>query len=219
VNERYDRCIRHWDTVFSQEPCKTPEQQSTGNASFDRALEWVCAGTDGMLDFGCGNGTMLFLCALRGTRRHIGVDLSQQAIESARKRSKTMAGGTFSFFQGGVEQLERMDDDSVDAILLSNIVDNLYPDDALLLLNQCGWILRPEGKLLIKLNPHLSQQQIGDWDIRVIEGNLLDDGLLLWNNTTEAWREIFERYFRIAQFEEIYYPEYEQINRLFLLEK
>jgi predicted SAM-dependent methyltransferase len=112
-----------------------------------------------------------------------------------------------------------MDDDSVDAILLSNIVDNLYPDDALLLLNQCGWILRPEGKLLIKLNPHLSQQQIGDWDIRVIEGNLLDDGLLLWNNTTEAWREIFERYFRIAQFEEIYYPEYEQINRLFLLEK
>jgi len=53
----------------------------------------------------------------------------------------------------------------------------------------------------------------------VNEGNLLDDGLLLWNNTTEAWRKILERYFRIERYEEIYYPEHEQTNRLFLVGK
>ncbi len=217
MNEKYNRCIKQWDEIFSKESTKAPEKPSSGNAALDKALDWLCTDTESILDFGCGNGSMLFLCALRGTRQHVGVDLSENAIENAQKRSEALSTGDFSFLFGGVEQLERMDSASTDAIVLSNIVDNLYPDDALILLSECKRALKPMGKVLIKLNPHLTQQQINDWNIHVIEGNLLDDGLLLWNNTTEEWREIFERYFHIARFAEIYYPEHEQTNRLFLL--
>jgi len=218
MSDRYGRCVRQWDVIFGAEPAKVPGDPSSGNETLDIALDWLCADTESALDFGCGNGTMLFLCALRKTKYHIGIDLSQKAIENAEKRAKSMTAGTFSFARGGVEQLEQIQTDSVDAVILSNIVDNLYPDDALLLLSECKRILKPNGKALIKLNPYLTQQQIKDWDIHIIEGNLLNDGLLLWNNTTEEWQSIIGRYFHIAQYEEIYYPEHEQTNRLFLVE-
>lgn len=218
MSDQYERCIQQWDAIFGAEAADVPGNPSSGNEALDIALDWLCADTESALDFGCGNGTMLFLCALRKTKRHVGIDLSQKATENAKKRSKCMKTGTFSFVHGGIEQLEQIQTGALDAVILSNIVDNLYPDDALLLLSECKRILKPNGKALIKLNPYLAQQQIKDWDIHIIEGNLLDDGLLLWNNTTEEWQSIIGRYFRIAQFEEIYYPEHDQTNRLFLLE-
>lgn len=219
MNDRYERCIKQWDAIFGREATGAPKEPGSGNEAFDNALDWLCEATDSVLDFGCGNGTVLFLCALRGTKRHIGIDLSEKAIDNARKRSEKVTTGTFSFVLGGVEEIKGMESGSADAIVLSNIVDNLYPDDAMLLLSECERVLKPKGKVLVKLNPHLSSRQIADWNIRVIDGDLLDDGLLLWNNTTDAWREIFRRYFRVLQFEEIYYPEHDQTNRMFLLEK
>ena len=53
----------------------------------------------------------------------------------------------------------------------------------------------------------------------MVEGNLLDDGLLLWNNTTQRWRELIGAALDIVGFETVYYPEFDQTNRLFLAEK
>ena len=51
----------------------------------------------------------------------------------------------------------------------------------------------------------------------MIDGNLLDDGMVLWNQTTEEWDAFLGARFRIAHFEEIYYEEHEQYNRMYLL--
>ena len=69
---------------------------------------------------------------------------------------------------------------------------------------------------MIKLNPFLTDAQIKEWNIKIIEMNFLDDGLYLWNQTTEEWTSLLENYFRILEYKEIYYPEYDQYNRLFL---
>ncbi|MEN6636490.1 MAG: class I SAM-dependent methyltransferase [Clostridiaceae bacterium] len=182
-------------------------------------IDWLCDGTSRVLDFGCGNGTLLFLCALRGTTNHLGIDLSQEAILCAKRKAERMSRGMFSFWQGGVEQLSKIADASFDAIILSNIIDNLYPEDANLLVDECARILQGSGKVLVKLNPHLSKEQIADWSIKEISGNLLDDGLLLWNNTTEEWRDFFSSRFNILRENEVYYPEHDQTNRLFYLIK
>lgn len=70
-------------------------------------------------------------------------------------------------------------------------------------------------RLLVKLNPHLTAEQIEEYQIKVIKDNLLDDGMILWNNTTEEWKEILSRFFTVEKYEEIYYPEHEQTNRMF----
>ena len=215
----YQRCVAFWDQVFSEESDALPKESTTGNEALDRALLWLCDESSCVLDFGCGNGIMLFLCARNGTSEHIGIDLSQEAILCAKRKAEHMQTGTFSFQQGGVELLSSILDASADAIILSNIVDNLYPEDAQCLLNESARILKRKGKALVKLNQYLTQQQIVEWNIHPISGNLLDDGLLLWNNTTEEWRAFFSAKFAIQLETEAYYPEHDQTNRLFYLIK
>jgi SAM-dependent methyltransferase len=215
----YERCIAYWDDVFAKEADGIPLSASTGSDSLDDALGWLTSGAKSVLDFGCGNGSMLFRCALLGTRDHIGIDLSKNAVAAARHIADTIQHGAFSFYNGGVERLSGIAGASTDCIVLSNILDNLYPDDAATLLQECFRILRPGGRVLIKLNPFLTEERIKDWNIRVIRENLLDDGLLLWNNTTQRWRALIGAYFTIEKEDTVYYPEHAQTNRLFLATK
>lgn len=220
MTRSHHRCIKQWDEIYAAEANdRVPETPDSGNAAFDAGIRWLAENSRNVLDFGCGRGSILFFCALLGTISHIGIDLSKAAINSAVSRSGKMQTGAFDFRQGGVERLSELETDSLDAVVLSNILDNLYPEDAKMLLGECARLLKPGGKALIKLNPYLTEQQIKDWDIKVIEGNLLDDGLLLWNNTTEQWKAMLGRFFVIERYEEIYYPEYEQTNRMFLVRK
>lgn len=208
-----------WDQVFSAEGDALPNGATTGNVALDQALSWLYKETAHVLDFGCGNGSMLFHCAQNGTSEHIGIDLSREAILCAKRKAERMQSGTFLFQQGGVEALASIPDASIDAIILSNIVDNLYPEDAIRLIGESARILKRAGKVLVKINQYLTQEQIAEWNIHPISGNLLDDGLLLWNNTTEEWREFFYTCFEIYREEEVYYPEHQQTNRLFCLIK
>ncbi len=53
--------------------------------------------------------------------------------------------------------------------------------------------------------------------LRLLRKIFLDDGLFLWNQTTEEWTKLLKSYFSIVKYKDIYYPEHEQYNRLFLL--
>ena len=215
----YLRCIAFWDSVFLDEDGALPRDSSSGNAALDDAIRWLTNDSKRVLDFGCGNGSLLFYCSLYGTKSHLGIDLSEQAIATARKKAANMQCGLFEFRQGGVEAIAEIPYASFDAVILSNIIDNLYPDDAMQLLYACARILKENGKVFVKLNPYITQEQIIDWKIKTISGNLLDDGLLLWNQTTEQWRVFFQERFSILKEGEIYYPEHNQTNRVFCLVK
>jgi len=215
----YSRCIDQWNSIFSGESCVVSSTQKLGIPVLDEALDWLCDGTESVLDFGCGNGSLLFSCALRGMKRMIGIDLSRSGIQNALLRAEKMQAGLFLFLEGSLERLAELDSESIDGIILSNILDNLYPEDARALLAECFRILRCGGKTLIKLNPYLTQEQIEEWGIKTIAGNLLDDGILLWNNSTEEWRGILSSYFAIKRDAEVYYPEHDQTNRLFFAYK
>ncbi len=219
MSEKYSHCIAQWDDIFSEASPHIPSGPSAGNEALDKGIAWVSEGTDSILDFGCGDGTMLFLCARNGTKHHIGIDLSEVAIQKARERAKQMPLGEYSFNHGSLGQLGQIENASMDAVILSNILDNLYPEDMHALLKEVARVLKGGGKLLVKLNSWVTPEEIRDWEIDIIDGDLLDDGMLLLNYTTEAWTEIFQREFHIAEFFNVEFPEYEQINRMFCLTK
>lgn len=216
---KYKKCIDFWDSIFRNESIEIPVNKKIGNEILDYGIAWLCEGANTVLDFGCGNGIMLFFCALNGSKNHIGIDASKEAIINASMRSEKMIDGKYQFINGGVESLSQIEDNSVDAVILSNIVDNLFPDDSLYLLEEIKRILKSTGRILIKLNQHLTREKIEEYKISIIKDNLLDDGLILWNNTTSQWEEILSKFFIIKDFKDIYYKEYDQYNRLFLLEK
>ncbi|GFZ33228.1 hypothetical protein CSC2_37540 [Clostridium zeae] len=89
---------------------------------------------------------MLFLCAANGTKYDIGIDLSEKGIEVAENRVQQMTQGEFHFIQGGIDKLKKMDNLDVDAVILSNIIDNLYPDDAEVLISEVERFLKGSGK-------------------------------------------------------------------------
>ena len=155
-----------------------PASGSSGSDAFDRGLRWLCSGVDTVLDFGCGNGTALILCSFYGTKNHIGIDLSDTAIQTAKLRCAHLNQGTFRFICGGIDELSSVADGSVGAAVLSNIVDNLYPSDAETLIKEVDRILNENGKVLVKLNPYLTESDIAANQINVLEDNMLDDGLL-----------------------------------------
>ncbi len=71
----------------------------------------------------------------------------------------------------------------------------------------------------MKLNPYITDEQIEEYGIKKIGDNLLDDGMILWNNTNEMWISIFQKKYSIIRYEEIIYEEYVQMNRMYLLER
>lgn len=217
ILENYENCIKQWDTVFSAEAPAFPQSKTSGNLAFDRGLQWLSENASSILDFGCGNGCTLFLCSLYGTKKHIGIDLSPQGIQNAVASARMTPCGAFRFECGSLEVLRQIASASMDAAILSNIIDNLYPKDADTVLTEIQRILRKSGKILLKLNPYITAEQIKEWKIRVINGNLLDDGMLLWNQTTAEWDTYLSARFDIASFEDIYYKEYDQYNRMYLL--
>jgi|AGTN01.3.fsa_nt_gi Methylase involved in ubiquinone/menaquinone biosynthesis len=207
-----------WDGVYAGEEALVPRSAQTGIIAVDEALDWLCEGAQSVIDFGCGSGSMLFLCALRGTKRHTGIDFSPVGIRLARRRALLLGCGRYRFIAGGSEKLRGIGDALEDAAILSNIADNLPPADAQFVLAQIRRIVRPGGRVLIKLNPYLGPDQIREWNIRVISGDLLDDGLLLWNLPTEKWAALLRERFIIEGCTEAYYPEHAQTNRVFTLQ-
>lgn len=219
MNEIYDKCVRQWDRIFEEAGCHTPTLPDTGIPDLNEALDWLCDKTSTVLDFGCGNGTLLFLCALRGTKRHIGIDLSAAGIHAAKQSAGQMMTGQYFFLHGGIEQLHKIEDESFDAIILSNILDNLAPEDSQTLIGESFRVLKPGGRVLVKLNPHLSKEEISRFDIRIISGDFLDDGLYLLNYTTEQWRAQLSPLFTIEQEMTVFFAQADQTNRIFLLKK
>ncbi|SHO51508.1 class I SAM-dependent methyltransferase [Anaerocolumna xylanovorans] len=220
MSEKYEEIRVQENAIYEAiEQISIPAAKSTGNDVFDRALDWLCQDTEAVLDFGCGHGTLIFLCSIRGTKNHTGIDISDIAIRIAEKRKLSTSNGTFAFIDGGLEKLSDIQDSTFDAVILSNVVDNLYPEDARSLLLHINRILKTSGKVLVKLNPYITKEQMEEWGITVIKDNLLNDGFYLWNNTTEEWRDILSAGFEITDYQEIYYPEHDMYNRLFLLTK
>lgn len=196
----YEESARVWDGVFSALPVSVPDSPSTGIPPLDTGLDWLCRGGASLLDFGCGSGSLLFYCAMRGAAECTGIDISPEAVRLARKRAKLMTCGSFEFLCGGLETLASLPDASRGGAVLSNILDNLLPDDAGTLLSEIRRILRPGGRLLIKLSPYLSPDDAArEGLVSAGEDMLEGGGLPLLNLTDGAWEALIGRHFSLSE--------------------
>lgn len=219
IMEDYNGAKIFWNNIFNNIKPDKYEKTDLGQEDLNEASKWLSDGTDSIIDFGCGSGTFLFDSALRGTRHHIGIDISMDAIALAKEREKLFETGNFEFIQGGLECLNQINDNTMDGAILSNIVDNMTPQDAELILNNIHRIVHVNGKILFKVNPFLSKEQIREWGIKELGDNLLLDGsgMYLYNLKTDKWCSILKKYFSIYLKKDIYFKQHEQYNRLFLL--
>lgn len=89
---KYEKTIRQWDEIFTSKNTVMPQHKNSGNTEFDKSLFWLIQKVDSIIDFGCADGNLLFLCSQYGTVRHIGIDLSSQVIANAREQLADVSG-------------------------------------------------------------------------------------------------------------------------------
>lgn len=216
---RYDRCINKWNDIFADKTSSLPKSADIGQPELNEALDWLCEGSESIMDFGCGSGVMLFYCALRGTKQHLGIDLSENGIELACELSRKVVNGTFDFRVGSLEVLGEINSESYDGIILSNIIDNLYPEDSEVLASESRRILKRGGKILVKVNDYITPAHVREWEMKELAENVYDDGFLIWNLEDESWVKFLTGYFQLYKSQRAYFQVFEVYNRIFQLIK
>lgn len=113
-----------------------------GPSRYAFAWEHVTAGRDCHLDFGCGDGR--FLSSLAGKRlgRLIGIDVSREAIETARRTLP----GTALLHRKQLAPLP-FADQAIDSITILDVIEHIA--EQRLLLDEFHRVLKDDGMLII----------------------------------------------------------------------
>lgn len=219
--DTYRSTISFWDSVFNEALPKYYVGENKIHEDLETAIKWISNGSRSILDYGCGSGAMLFRGAVcDNIDKCLGVDISLNAVELGNATAKlNKLDNIVEFICGGVEALNKIEDNSFDGVILSNIIDNITQQDAKLVIENVHRILKTNGKLLVKLNPYLSEKELAESGSELMEENFYidNDGIFLWNLNNNQWREFLEEFFIVQVFKEIYFEQFNQYNRLFLL--
>ena len=140
----------------------------------------ICEG-DVVLDLGSGAGIDVLLAAqhVGESGRAIGIDMTPEMIEKARKNAEEAGAKNVEFRLGEIESMP-VEDESVDWVI-SNCVINLAPDKDPVF-REAHRVLKPGGKLLVSdiVANHLPQwlrSTISNW-ANCISGALPEDQYL-----------------------------------------
>ena len=106
------------------------------------------------LDLGCGRGEIALHTAERGVRT-VAVDPSPDALNLMREAAASGGWGESNLLAVlGRGQEIPVAERSVDALLLSDVVEHLTPAALALLLREARRVLRPRGRLLVHTQPN-----------------------------------------------------------------
>lgn len=96
-----------------------------------------------IVDVACGYGRLLRFFAKRGYTNVLGVDISQEQVDIARKVHPNVQ-------QGGVIEFLEQNRNSFALVTAFDIIEHLHKDEALRFLDACHGALQPGGRLIIQ---------------------------------------------------------------------
>lgn len=137
-----------------------------------------------VLDIGCGRGEMVFHCASKGARS-IGIDYADVSIKLANfartKHSKKIRVNT-KFIKMDAKRLS-FPASSFDIIIMSNVVEHLYPEELGIVFNQVRRVLKSNGKLIISTAPN---KIFNDFTYKYYSYPLSTFITFVWNKVTNS---------------------------------
>jgi len=218
----YKETEEYWDSVFEKQKTYDPFIKLP-YVELEEAIQWLCHNSKLILDFGCGTGRVLSRCFDYDIDSIYGIDLSVNAINLAQQiMGKNNLKDNSYYICGDIESLYKMNANQFDGVILFNIIDNLKPEDGIIVIEEIHRILKPNGKVILKLNPYLSSQELEkNKEFKKISTKFYKEssGLYLLNISNDLLKEITTPYFNIFKYKKVEFEEYNVTNRLFYLQK
>lgn len=108
-----------------------------------------------ILDIGCGRGEMVLFCARQGADA-VGIDYSREAIKLAKfaqlKRSVKLR-DKMQFYIMDAKKL-KFENSSFDLVILTDVVEHLYPEELETVFIEVQRVLKKDGKLVVHTAPN-----------------------------------------------------------------
>lgn len=216
---KYKNTIKYWDNVFGQTQEYNPVEKIQIQ-EIENGLSWLVDSNQSTIDYGCGNGKVICRCLDKGMEYVRGIDICNNAIEIAKSVIKKFKyEDRAEVICGGLEKLNEIKDNSYESAILFNILDNLIPEDSKELIKNIHRIVKPNGKILLKLNPYITREQREEYKFIKISDEFYKEnsGLYLWNLSNEMVEKIIDPFFIIEKYEEINFKQFNIINRMYYL--
>ncbi|MGD2249973.1 MAG: class I SAM-dependent methyltransferase [Candidatus Methanofastidiosia archaeon] len=207
-----------WDAVFAQKKPVNPENPLP--PGIEEGVEWLVNTCVSIIDFGCGRGSIVLRCAVLGANSVVGIDISLEGINIAEHAVAEYNVPGAVFICGELSELSKFKENEFDGGILSNIVDNVHPEDAAILLEEYHRILNFSGRVFLTLNPYFPAEVLEKWNVEEIAENFYkeESGLYFWNVSDDEMTDVLSDYFSIVKKAEVELPEHEQVNRVYYLE-
>lgn len=220
--KEYEKSLEFWDELLSKgEPEKIKDLIKIA-PEFDETMATFSESCPTVLDFGCGNGVLLYQCQAFGhLKKGLGIDPAAKVIKTNQETAKLSGYDNLEFIVGTADSLHNIADESYSGIILSNVIDVIDPVLVEEILEQLERILIINGKVLLKLNPYMNKEMIEKTGGSEFSPNMIEiNGILrLCNFETRYWTNLISKYFNIDDYIEFAYTGATSINRLFLLTK
>ncbi len=219
--DNYQDTQNYWDKVFDPDDLFDPYRK-TGIKELDESIEWIATKDSSIIDFGCGNGRLLFYGLHLGAAKVTGIDVSKNAVALANGVAQENGiTQKCAFIKGGLEKLEALKDTSFEGAILFNILDNLEPKDTLRLASKAEALLKPKGRLIVKLNPYLDNDYFQNNDYyQELSKNFYKEksGLFLHNIGKEYLLDLFPS-LSLQKEVQVHFKKHKVTNRLYYFTK
>ena len=116
---------------------------------------------DRILDIGCGSGVAASLIAQTKGTQVLGIDVKEEAINYARAQFQSP---NLNFEVGLVDDLD-FEDASIDKIALLEVIEHIYPDQAMKAMREYFRLLKPGGRLVVTTPNSHSMWPIIEWGL------------------------------------------------------
>lgn len=199
---KYKETQEYWNKVFSNHKDSNPNREMA-DLKIENGIKWLVSGSQSLIDFGCGSGEVLLRSMALGVENGLGIDISCSAINLAKETTKQYKiDGCTDFQCGGLSLLRDIESSSFDGAILFNIIDAMYPTDAMEVIKVVHKKIKSRGKVLLKLKPYIIPDKLDKNPCyrRIMDNFYFENsGYFLWNLSDEDIEDFLNPYFIIEE--------------------
>lgn len=197
IKEENDKLIEFWNNGYKEyKPQAFSKEMFNVENTLDEYTVFIGDNAKTVLNYGCGFDFLLFEALYLGKtiKKGLGIDTSDNVINYNKGVCELSNINNLEFVKGGIEVLNKIEDNSYEGILVSNVLDVIPEKTSDEIIKELKRILKSGGYFLLKVNFYLTKELIERTKAVEVEPNsyAINGVFRSYNLSTEDWIKKFD---------------------------